>query len=192
MRRFFEILNREYPFNDDLKSNAKMILFITIGITVFHFVFQPLGTYSFSTGNLFLFVGGLALITFSVLSVNLLILPGLLPRIFNSEKWNIKKEILWNLWILASIAGGDFLYFSILLGMISMTFSDIIKMIFIIALPVALLIVINRTRLLKLHLKTARDINRRLLKNEPESEEKIVFTSEYKEEDSPAIRKIYY
>lgn len=179
----FKILNKPYPFNDDFKYNAKVVFFLTIGITAFLFVFQPVTRTDFIMRDFLLFIGGPAGITFVVLSLNLLILPSLFPGLFKPEKWKVKHEIIHNIWILGVIAGSDFLYYAKFLGVLTMTFSDVIKIIFISALPVALLIVVNRTRLLRSHLKTARAINRSLSKYRPPEDETIYLESDYKKDD---------
>ena len=36
----FKFLKNQYPFNDDLKYNSKLIFFISIGVLAFLYLFQ--------------------------------------------------------------------------------------------------------------------------------------------------------
>ncbi|MFW5721409.1 MAG: hypothetical protein ACOCWW_03405, partial [Bacteroidota bacterium] len=110
----FDFLNKPYPFNDDLKYNSKLIFFISIGVLGFLYLFQPLDVSLMDDKEKLYVVSGLAAITFLSLSLNLLILPSLFPGIFIKRVWNIKKEILWNLWILTTISVGYYLYYKLL------------------------------------------------------------------------------
>ena len=43
-----KFLNRPYPFNDDLKSNAKIIMLVSFGVLVFMLIVQPINISAFS------------------------------------------------------------------------------------------------------------------------------------------------
>ena len=175
-------LNKPYPFTDDLKHNTKVILFISLGVLAFLLIFQPIEISSLSKMDIFYLVTGLAISTFLTLSVNLLVLPSLFPKAFDSNKWNIKKEIFWNLWILLAISSSDFFFYSKLVGILDIGFSDIVKIILLGVLPVAVLIVINQERLWRSHLRSAQQMNKRLLENKQLKEELIPFESNYKKD----------
>jgi hypothetical protein len=177
-----KFLNKKYPFNDDLKHNAKIILFISLGVLAFLLIFQPIEIDSFSTKKIIYLVTGLAVSTFLVLSLNLIILPSVFPKLFYSNVWNIKKEIIWNLWILLTISSSDLLFYSQLLGMFDISFSDIGKIILLGFLPVAVLIIINQDRLLRSHLKTAQQLNNRLTESKQQKEKLIHFESDYQKD----------
>ncbi len=91
-KNMWNFLNKPYPFNDDLRYNAKIILFISLGVLAFLLIFQPIEIYAFSTRQIINIVSGLAISTFFVLSVNLIILPSLFPKTFYPDAWNIKKK----------------------------------------------------------------------------------------------------
>ncbi|MCD6367125.1 MAG: hypothetical protein J7L46_06265, partial [Bacteroidales bacterium] len=59
-----KFLNKPYPFNDDFKHNAKIILFISFGILAFLLLFQPIEISSLSRKDVFYLVTGLAISTF--------------------------------------------------------------------------------------------------------------------------------
>ena len=173
-------LNKPYPFTDDLKHNTKVILFISLGVLAFLLIFQPIEVSSLSKKDIFYLVTGLAISTFLTLSINLLVLPSLFPKAFDSNKWNIKKEIFWNLWILLAISSSDFFFYSKLVGILDIGFSDIVKIILLGFLPVGVLITINQERLLRSHLRSAQAMNKKLLENKQMKDKFITFESQYK------------
>ena len=177
-----KFLNKQYPFNDDLRHNAKIILFISLGILAFLLIFQPIEIDSFSTKKIFQLIIGLAGSTFLVLSLNLIVLPSIFPKIFYSNVWNIKREIIWNIWILLTIFSSDLLLYSQLFDMFNIRFSDIGKIVLLGFLPVAVLIIINQDRLLRSHLKSAQQLNKKLIGNKQQKEKLIHFESDYKKD----------
>lgn len=177
------LLNKPYPFNDNIKHNAKVVLFISIGIVVFFLLFQPIELTSLSTIEILYLIGGIALSTFLVLSVNLLILPSFFPKLFLNDKWNIKKEILWNLWIMLGISSINLFLFTQIFIDSPIDFTLIGKVLLLGILPVSVLIIINQDRMLRTHLKTANDLNERLLGNKMKNKKLIHFKSDYKKDE---------
>lgn len=177
-----KFLNKPYPFNDDLRHNAKIILFISLGVLAFLFVFQPIEIDAFSKKEIIHLVFGLAISTFLVLSVNLIVLPSLFPKIFYNNIWNIKREIIWNLWILLTISSSDLLFYTQLFDVLEIRFLDIGKIVLLGFLPVAVLIVINQERLLRSNLKSAQQLNNKLLESKQQKEKLIHFESDYKKD----------
>jgi len=125
-----EFLNKPYPLNDDLKHNTKIIFFISVGVFVFLFLFQPLQIDALATRDKYILVIGMGIITFLSLSLNMLILPSLFPKILHGSSWNVKKEIFWDLWILFTVSVGYFLYYKVL-EIMEFGFDMIIKLILI-------------------------------------------------------------
>ncbi len=176
-----KFLKKSYPFNDDLKRNAIIIFFISIGVFVFLFLFQPLDISTLGDKEKIYLVGGLGIITFLSLSLNLMVLPSLLPKVFLHREWIVWKEILWNLWLLFTISFGYFLMYKTL-GILVFDFYMVVRLILIAIVPLTLLIVFNQNRLLKLHLKTAYDLNEKLRESKTDSEKLIHFDSEYQKD----------
>jgi hypothetical protein len=176
--KMFKFLNKPYPFNDDLKYNSKLIFFISIGVLAFLYLFQPLDVNLMSGKEKLIVVLGLAAITFLSLSLNLLILPSLFPGVFIKTIWNIKKEIFWNLWILSTISVGYYLYYKVL-GIFAIDFKMILGLIVIAIIPITGLIIVNRNRMLRSHLKLAEGINKKLKDNKSIEDKLIHFKSEY-------------
>ncbi len=176
-----EFLKRPYPFNDDLKRNARVIFFISVSIFVFLLLFQPLEISSLAGKEKIYLIIGLGVITFLSLSINLLVLPSLWPQIFLHREWKIWKEILWDLWLLFTIAFGYFLMYKTM-GIIEFSFSMIVNMVLIAIIPLTALIVFNYNRLLRLHLRTAYDLNKQLKSNRETEDKLIHFDSDYQKD----------
>lgn len=174
----FKFLNKPYPFNDDLKYNSKLIFFISIGVLAFLYLFQPLDVSSLANKQMIYVVVGLGVITFLSLSLNLLILPSLFPKIFLKRIWNIKKEILWNIWILSTISVGYFLYYKAL-GIFDIDFNMIVGLILFAVIPITGLIIVNRNRKLRSYLELAEGINKKLKENKSIEEKLVHFKSDY-------------
>ncbi|HAF29193.1 MAG TPA: hypothetical protein DCG75_09120 [Bacteroidales bacterium] len=174
----FNFLNKPYPFNDDLKYNSKLIFFISIGVLVFLYLFQPLDVSLMDNEQKLYVVLGLGAVTFLSLSLNLLILPSLFPGIFIKRIWNIKKEILWNLWILSTISVGYYLYYR-LLGIFDVDFRMILGLIIIAIIPITGLIIVNRNRMLRTNLRFSEGINKKLKENKSIEEKLVHFQSDY-------------
>ena len=177
-----EFLKKPYPFSDNLKHNTKIIFFISIGVFVFLFLFQPLQIDALANREKYFLVIGLGIITFLSLSLNLLILPSLFPRILNGSSWNVKKEIFWDIWILFTVSVGYFLYYKAL-GIMEFGFDMIIKLILIAIVPISVLITFNRNRLLRTHLRSANELNKKLQESKSLPNKLIHFESEYQKDN---------
>lgn len=177
----FDFLKKPYPFNDDLKRNAKIIFIISISIFVFLFLFKPLDINDLGNRERAYLIIGLGTITFLSLSLNLLVLPSTFPKIFLHREWIVWKEILWNLWILFTIGFGYLLMYKTL-GILEIDFYMIIKLLLIAIVPLTFLIVFNQNRLLRLHLKTAHELNTKLKDSKTIQDKLVHFDSEYQKD----------
>jgi hypothetical protein len=178
--------NKPYPFNDDLKYNSIIIFFISVGVLLFLLLLEPFNIGELPTREKYYLIIGFGVITFVCLSFNLLILPSLAPKYFNSSKWKVKKEIFWNLWILFTILTAYFFY-SRLLGVLSFDFDMVIKLILTAIIPITGLIIVNRNKMLRSRLKLAGDINKKLQDHKLIQEKIVYFNSDY-QKDSLAIK----
>ena len=180
------IFNKPYPFNDDLKYNTKIIFFTSIGVFVFLFLFQPFDISLMPTKEKYTLIAGFAFVTFLSLSLNLLIIPSLFSKILSSSEWNIKKEILWNLWILFTILGGYFLLNNSI-GAMKFGFNLVIKLLLTAVIPISALIIVNHNKMLRSHLKLADELNKKLKDNKSIQEKIVHFNSDY-QKDSLAVK----
>lgn len=178
--------NKPYPFNDDLKHNSKIIFFISAGVLVFLMLFQPFDIGLMPEREKYYLIIGFGVITFLSLSIYLLFIPSLFPKKYLSSKWNVKKEIFWNLWITFTILTGYFFY-SKTLGMLKFDFNMVIKLILTAIIPMSALIIINQNRMFRSRAKLADEINKKLKDHKIKQEEIINFISDY-QKDSLAIK----
>lgn len=180
------IFNKPYPFSDDLKHNTKIIFFTSIGVFVFMFLFEPFNIGELPTKEKYYLLAGLAFVTFLALSFNLLFIPSLLPKTFSSARWTIKKEILWNVWILFTILGGYFLL-NTSLKVLLFNFDMVIKLVLTAVIPISVLIIVNHNKMLRSHVKLADDLSKKLKDNKSIQEKIVYFNSDY-QKDSLAIK----
>jgi len=180
------IFNKPYPFGDDLKYNSKVIFFISIGVFAFLWLFQPFEIGTLPVKLKYYLMIGFCLITFIALSLYLLFIPSLFPKKFSSGNWNIKKEILWNTWILFTILVGFFFYTN-WLGVMKFNFYTVIKLALTATLPISGLIIISHNRMLRSNLIMADELNKKLKEHKLNQEKIIHFNSDY-QKDSLALK----
>jgi hypothetical protein len=99
----FENLNQPYQFNNNFKHNARTILLVSMGFILIVLYIQPLGINFLKSEHDGYFVLGAGLLTAATLFLNTLILPGIFPRLFNPERWTIRKELIWNFWMFINL-----------------------------------------------------------------------------------------
>jgi hypothetical protein len=92
----FENLNQPYSFNNNFKHNLRTISFVSMGFMLIVLYFQPFGINFLSSALNGYFVLIMGLISAATFFVSTLIMPGLFPRLFESARWTIKKELIWN------------------------------------------------------------------------------------------------
>jgi predicted house-cleaning noncanonical NTP pyrophosphatase (MazG superfamily) len=177
---------KSYPFNDDLKHNSIIIFFISLGVPLFLWLLQPFDIGILAGRDKYFLIIGFGVITFLALSLHLLFIPSLFSNVFNSSRWNVMKEIFWNLWMLFTILTGYFLY-NKLLGILKFDFNLVIKLLLTAVIPLSALIIINQNRMLRYRLHRADEINKKLKDNKQRQEEIINFVSDY-QKDSLAIK----
>ncbi len=182
MSKFFSFLKKSYPFNADLKQNTILIFVISLVLFLLVFLLQPFDITALSRKEKYLLLGGLIVVTFLALSINLLLIPALVSHRKPFNRWNVFKEILWNIWIMFTIMTGYFIYFG-MTGYFSFSFVVFLKVLFISAIPVSILIPYNRNRLLRLHLQSAIELNRFLKKKSHPLPEIVHLRSEYEKDD---------
>lgn len=185
-----KFLNKPYPFNDDLRHNTKIIFLISLGLFVFFFLFEPFEIQSLDTKEKIQIVLGIVLATFISLSINLLLLPSIHPKLLTSEKWTVKKEILWNSWILFTIMISYVAYYQIVeISIFDLSITTIFQILLMGLLPISILITINQERLLRTYKKTANELNKKI--EEKKSIKNIIITidSDY-QKDSLTLKLI--
>ncbi len=176
-----EFLKKPYPFNSDLMHNAKVVFFIGAAIGLFLFFFEPFNFNEFTLREKFIVSSIISLITFAVLSFSMIIVPSYFKKLFSKNRWNVWKEILWNTWIIITLIIGYFFYFKFNTIFVIQA-ADVLKIILISFLAVFILVLLNRNRLVKLHLNVAVELNQKLMSKLDEGNDTVIIESDYKKD----------
>lgn len=180
------IFKKSYPFNDDLSYNSKIVFFISIVVLGFLWLFQPLNISLLAPKPKLYLIAGISIVTFLSLSFHLLLLPSFFPRFFASSKWNIGKEILWDVWILFTILASYFILNNTL-GVLKFGFDLVVKLVLVAVIPITLVIVLNHNKMLRSHLKVADELSKKLKEHKLLQDKVIYFNSDY-QKDSLAVK----
>ncbi len=84
----------------------RTITFVSMGFMLIVLYFQPFGINFLATPKDGYFVLVIGLVSAAILFINTLILPGFFPRLFESARWTVRKEIIWNIGIFALLITG--------------------------------------------------------------------------------------
>ncbi len=156
----FENLNQSYPFNNNFKHNVKTIGLVGMGFVLLVLYFQPFGINFLRSERDGYFVLGMGIMGSGSLFANNLILPGIMPKVFDSSKWTIKMEMIWNVWLFSNL----FVLFSFMawfVGKIEFTDLPIFRTGALALLPLVLLNLINYNHSLKDKMVSVLDNSRR-------------------------------
>lgn len=99
----FENLNHPYPFNNNFKHNFNTIGLVGMGFILFVLYFQPFGINFLKSEHDGYFVLGAGILSAGTLFANTLILPGIMPMVFEPSRWTIRKEMVWNIWLFSNL-----------------------------------------------------------------------------------------
>jgi len=102
----FENLNQPYPFNNNFKHNLRTIAFVCMGFMLITLYFQPFGINFLASPKDGYFVLIIGLVSAAVFFFSTLILPGLFPKLFESDRWTVRKELIWNVGMFAVMIVG--------------------------------------------------------------------------------------
>lgn len=99
----FENLNQPYSFNNNFKHNVKTIGLVGMGFVLLVLYFQPFGINFLKSEHDGYFVLGAGFMSAGIFFANTLILPGIMPKVFDSSRWTIRKEMVWNVWLFSNL-----------------------------------------------------------------------------------------
>jgi hypothetical protein len=99
----FENLNQPYPFNNNFKHNMKTIGLVAMGFVLLVLYIQPFGINFLKSEHDGYFVLGVGLMSAGTFFANTLILPGIMPKVFDPSRWTIRKEMVWNVWLFSNL-----------------------------------------------------------------------------------------
>lgn len=177
-----DFLNRPHSFNDDLKYNLRLSAGISIGMFLFYLFFQPLDLKNADFDNKLVIIAGFGFITFGILGINLILLPLAFSRFFQTGKWNLLRDILFNgwIWILISTA---YTFYARYVGLIDITYHSMLRLLLLGLAPVAILVVVNQNKILKRYLQNALELTKKAdATSESLEEQEFEITSEIKSE----------
>ncbi len=178
MRPLLSILNKSYPQTQNIWKSA---IFISLFISLFLYVFQPFGLQLLQHDYKGLVLIGYGLVTFMVLLTNKIMLPLVIPTVFQEDMWTIKKQILWLIWLLFSISLGNYLY-AVLFTVIPWSgfYGLLIFIAFTVAIgiiPIVLITFISQNAMLKKNMAHSQEINATIHKKIEKQEDIIAVES---------------
>ena len=169
------LLQKPYPFNDDILKNLYQSIFFSIFIFTFLTIFQPFGINEIDKKDLLSFTSGFGIITFIYLILHFIILD----KLSIPEKWTVGKEILSIITTLLMIGLFNYFYDHIY-------FSDSIELSGIIRfelytfsvgiIPISIFIIVNQNWLLKKYLKEAQELTKKKNVKDPENPKSGIIT----------------
>lgn len=187
----FSFLNQPYPKNEDSKKIFKQMVLVSAFVVFFLFIFQPFGIHNMRQSVVFAFCVMYGIVTLTITSLYLLLIPQKLPRIFNEENWTVKKELthlaimIVILAIINSIIG---IYiqtnYSIIHGSVFLVaFKSFYITVAIALIPTSILILWQQNRLLLMYQKEANEIEEHLETRKSLKPETICISGEGKNEE---------
>jgi hypothetical protein len=191
-----EYARKPYPV---ILSRWAIILVISPFISIFMVIFQPFGLQHLDPDRKFFLLAGYGMVTFVVLCVDLFLVPFIFPSAFKEEKWTVSREIILLIWIVITIALGNYMY-SVLLSIVSwvgikgfLIFAGFTLCISII--PIIGVIVISYNAMLRKNLNAAIQLNQVIMDKKGKgviNNDKLVITSENKNQkiETPASNLI--
>jgi hypothetical protein len=131
--------------------------------------FQPLDPPVNEFNRKLLILAGFGIIHLLLLAVCRIVIPSVLPGLFQSEKWTIKKEAVLHLLflILNSVA---FAFYARYVGKIEINFHIAVNIVLISAASVAVLVIINEYKFLKTKLQSFMTQNQDIDVQEPDAD----------------------
>ncbi len=178
MKLVFNYLNKPYP---QAQNKWKSAISISLFISLFLYVFQPFGLQLLQHKHKSLVLLGYGLVTLMVLSFNMFMIPLIKPSVFEEEKWTIKKQIVWLVWIIFSISLLNYFY-SIAFSVISWggIYGLVMFLIFTVligVIPVVLITFIAQNSMLKKNMVLSQEINATIQEQKPDKEDHITIES---------------
>ncbi len=153
------ILKQSYPICESRNRNWRVSILISLFVAVFMIVFQPFGLASIPDKYKLPVLGGYGLVSFLMLVINL----QLIERIFKEERWKVYKELLWIMWIVASIGLANFIYtisvFNVSIAPLKFLVKLELSTFAIGIFPVSILVILRYQRLNRINSASASKIN---------------------------------
>jgi DNA-binding LytR/AlgR family response regulator len=161
----FRILQQPFPRNNQAGRVIKTALAIGSFVFIFLFVFRPFGLQEMSTKALAVAVFFYGLLCFLILAGYFLIIPLLLPRVYEESGWTVWKEIAHTIVCILAVSAGNiaFTHFYFRQDIDRELALQFLWMTFCVAIiPITLLVLIRQVRLMRTYSKQAADLDRQL------------------------------
>lgn len=144
-------LNKPYPFFDDLVFHLRVIVGISLGMFLFVLFFQPVLITGFEFNSKLMIIAGYGGIALVILTLNQIIFPSILPRVFLRGKWTLYKEVLLQLitWAMLAVA---YNFYSRYVGQVTIDFGTSFRIILLGLFPMIVLVSFNRFKYLKIRI----------------------------------------
>ena len=178
---FKKQLNKPFPLIKKTKHKIFVSFFISTSIFVILLVFQPFRLNEIQYYKP-IFIAGFFVITLFTTLVCLFVLPKIFPKLFDEDKWTIKKDVIFILFQILIIAILNWLYNSTVGKDITEQyniFSSILITISVGFFPTILHVLTKEKYLTKKHTQIAQNITNRIqTENKKTEEQKIKISSE--------------
>jgi DNA-binding LytR/AlgR family response regulator len=178
-----DFFKQPFPVNDHAWKN---ILFISIFIPVFLFLFQPFGLSSYEGKNKILFIIGYGAVTFIIAILIQVFLPLLFKNTFAEKNWNIGKNIINMLFTIFMIGLGNYFYTGLVFYLSFNLFGILIFQLItlmVATIPVGFVNALRYNTLMAKNLKLAKEMNQQLSKQKPVNDNQIVKITAENEKD---------
>ena len=134
-----------YPLRN---TSWKLILVISLFVSLFMIIFQPFGTNSLPASSRTLILFGYGIVTLLALSLNLKLISRIFNGFINESNWTVLSEILWVMWIIFTIGSLNFIYTDLILSNIGSFLSFQLYTLSIAFFPVLILTLISNKLLI--------------------------------------------
>lgn len=165
MSSWLMFLKRPYPLINGVREKFIWALSFAAYVFLFFFIFKPFGFAKYDPISLLGLASAFSAITFSVMFLNLLLLPYLFSGFFHEERWSIGREIFMTLVHIFLIGLMNFI-FARLVYELSMSISHYLYVQFITLIlaivPVSIWTLLVENQLLKRRISQANLINNTL------------------------------
>jgi hypothetical protein len=157
-------LHQPFPFNTHIKKRLTSAIFVSLFVFLFLYIFRPFGL-SVIRDEMLSVASGYGIVTLIMCLLITVMLPELFPGVFTEEKWNVGKEILFLILVIACITVGNIIY-TTTIGLMPVTFAVFASYgLFTLSvglIPVFAITLIKQNVLLRKNLTEAKQLNSNL------------------------------
>lgn len=183
--QLLSIFNKPYPADTDITKQTWAVVLVSIFVFIFLFIFKPFGLHNFSIYNRFIICLGYGGCTAIAMTLNFLAFNRAANPCQLEENWTVSKHIIWNGWMLLSIALINFIY-SNLIGLSNVTMLNMLislGQVFLIGLfPVAGLVLTDYLRLYRKNMSKAQELHDNIKQHDSHSSAFITLQSSNNED----------